>query len=89
VPIDRRKYRERHARIAAFLERSRELIGRSGAVRRHAVTAAARATATAIALADDERKRALQRATAALKAIQAESAASSAVDVDAGRAPSD
>jgi hypothetical protein len=65
VPIDRRKYTERHARIAAFLERSRESIRRSGGVRR---LAAAPASETAVTLADDDRKRALQRATAALKA---------------------
>jgi hypothetical protein len=84
VPIDRRKYRERRARIAAFLERSRGLIGRSKAVRRHAVAADARTKETAVTLADDERKRALQRATAALKAVQVESAPSSSPTVNAG-----
>jgi hypothetical protein len=84
VPIDRRKYRERRARVAAFLERSRELLGRSRGVRRQA---AAHAQETAVTLADDERKRALQRATAALKAVQTESAAASAVDVNAGGEP--
>lgn len=89
MPIDRRKYRERRARIAAFLERSRGLIGRSRAVRRHAVAADARTKETAVTLADDERKRALQRATAALKAVQVESAPSSGATVDAVRESSE
>jgi hypothetical protein len=79
MPIDRRKHRERRARIAAVVERSRELTGRPQAVRRQSSAAAARKH-TAVALADDERKRALQRATAALKAVQAVSAASSGAD---------
>ena len=77
------KYRELRARVAAFLERSRELFGRSRGVRRQA---AAHAQETAVALADDERKRALQRATAALRAVQTESAASAA-DINAGGEP--
>lgn len=89
MPIDRRKYGERRARIAAFLERSRGLIGRSRAARRHAVAADARTKETAVTLADDERKRALQRATAALKAVQAESASSSAAEGPAGGESSD
>jgi hypothetical protein len=75
VPIDRSKYKERDARVAAFLERSRELIKRSARPRGPGAAAAARTTETAVTLADDERKRALERATAALKAARTAAAA--------------
>jgi hypothetical protein len=73
VPIDRDNATERRARIKALRDRSQALVERSARARRQAESAVEKANEIARFLANDDRDRALTRATDALKTAKAES----------------